>query len=201
MIYFHGWGYTHHFFKDWPLLLQDPDPLFYNRGYDHTFHKPVLGDKKHIALTHSMGLFHLLEEYSLENFEKIIILNGFSSFYHCVPTQEIIQMQASLHTDPLKTVRRFYYNCGDKKKEVPANLDITRLSNDLDLLKTVSIYTQLESCSCQLFHLSSKKDRIVAFNKAAIPTDNFFISDSVPHSFSLTNYEDILAIIQQWISC
>lgn len=160
--YFHGWSYTGDFWKGIVPHIPCGEYFFYERGYDYAPNRPVLDtQKRNIAITHSMGLYFLLENYDVGFFEKIIVIAGFSSFPQVSPLANLRIMQRNFKRDALKTLVNFRLLVGDMRELSmhPINTDI--LNADLEKLAILDYTLQLQSIKDKLYFIEMEHDKII----------------------------------------
>jgi len=197
--FFHGWSYNADFFKD---ITSEFEGFcqFFDRGYYGHSSVPVLGDGKNIAVTHSMGLFYLCEHYALDNFDKIIVLSGFSDFCAGRDHSIVVNLKDSLKKDILKTLRRFALLCNDKNRIMPkANIQLDLLQADLDLLMERNIYESLLPHKQKIYTIHAEQDKVIPYEYSSIPYGKNIIVENVGHVYNLEHNKNILGVIKSWI--
>ncbi len=154
-IFFHGWSYDPQF---WHVIsLQNIHECeFYDRGYYGAYHKPELGSQSNRAITHSMGLLFLTQEYDIKKFDDIIIYAGFTKFPNQVAPKA---MYRGLKQNPVKIIHDFQQACGYQMPFLLENMNIQQLADDLLLLQKIDISNLLSKVSYTAYH--GTEDKIV----------------------------------------
>lgn len=199
ILFMHGWSYDKDFFK----LVADvlgKNSYFYNRGYYDYKEVPELPkDESNIAITHSMGIYFLLEDYKMDDFDKIIIINGFSCFLRAVPRKQLLEMKKNLLRNFSSTIRHFSMGAGDLNRKIPKKEDceVADLIRDINLLIEGNIYTRLSPFRKRIYHIHSDNDNIIAHYKAAIPFEKQHIINNQPHIYPIHKHDETLRHIKE----
>ena len=199
ILYFHGWSYDADFFKDFAKHLSY-SAQFFDRGYFRKPHTPILKDGHNIAVTHSMGLFFLCEYYDLNNFDKIIILSGFSDF--CAGRDDVIvkTLHEGLVKHPEKTLRRFSLLCDDRKRKFdPHHLNYALLQSDLDLLIKHSVQDIILPHQDKIYTVHGDNDKVIPVEFCQISAHKNMIVTNAGHVYNKENNNKIIEEIKAWI--
>ena len=198
--FFHGWSYNADFFKDFSVSLEQSAD-FFDRGYYYQPHIPILDQsKKNIAVTHSMGLFYILEHYDYHDFDKIIILSGFADFCADRSKDIVVNLKTALEKNPQKALRRFSLMSGDKKRPIDdAAIDVSLLSDDLDILMERNIYDALIPHQDKIYAVHGASDSVIPHENSHIPHIKNMIVADAGHVYSDQDNQKILGVIKSWI--
>ena len=198
VIFFHGWSYHSDFFQSLSDIC--PNPVFYNRGYIGAYHRPILKPaQKYHAITHSAGLLFLCQDYDLNDFETIIIINGFSCFTKSISPRILKLMQKNLLHDATKTLSDFSHQTGDMARVIDTqHFNIKPLYDDLDLLSGTDIMDIILPHRHKIHHIHSENDAIMPFEKSHIPAQKTYILNHEHHVFEFKS--DYKSMIQNIIS-
>ena len=183
IFYFHGWSYEAHFFYDFAQTIPYIS-FFYNRGYNMPASAPIINPyDNNIAVTHSMGLFFLLQNYNINDFKKIIILSGFAKFP--ISPSILTRMQKGLLKNPSIILKEFRKNAGDFSDFETDNFNIPLLIEDLEILKNYDASDILHAYQGRIYTIHGEKDKIVPHIKAGLSSYDHIIISQIEHVFSL----------------
>lgn len=197
--FFHGWSYDADFFKGLASELEGACQ-FFDRGYFHQPFIPVLAEGTNIAVTHSMGLFYLCEYYSLEGFDKIIVLSGFSDFCAGRDASIVVNLKNNLEKNAIKTLRRFALLCDDKDRVIPkADIHLDLLKEDLDILMERNIYEYLLPYRQKIYAVHAEQDKVIPYEYSHVPDCKNIIVENAGHVYNLEHNKNILGVIKSWI--
>jgi len=199
VIFFHGWSYNAEFFTDIASHFSFENQ-FFDRGYYNKPNIPVLKNENNIAMTHSMGLFYLLEHYSLEDFDKIIVLSGFSDFCAGRDKSTVEILKKDLIKKPEKTLRRFALLCNDKKRTFSVqDIDVSLLQSDLDILMDRTIYSSLLPHRQKIYTFHGDHDIVIPAAYSHIPHKDNMIVTGAGHVYDINHNKNISGTIKSWI--
>jgi hypothetical protein len=168
-IFFHGWSYHPCFWNNHiQRFYHQQSVACYNRGYYEQPYKPLLINGFNRAITHSMGLYFLAQDYNLKAFDEIIIYAGFTHF----PSQSSLKaMQLGMKRNPDKIINDFQKTCGYLITDYKKSINYQQLQNDLILLEKTNLFELQNSFSFVDYTAYHGDNDIIvpsAFDKAII---------------------------------
>ena len=188
LILCHGWGFTPHFWDNFLLDLPQPkDLILWDLGYGTApENRPLPSHIKGplIGIGHSLGFTQLA--LSTIPFTLLVGINGFMHLGLENPTltRKIQQMERLLLKNSFQMLTQFYGHCGSargglcepKPNHEPSYfpssppINLTRLQEDLHLLKTIDCAAPLRQRQTPLYLFLNEHDPIVPYG----PTKNQF---------------------------
>lgn len=174
LTFFHGWGLSPRFWQPLAALLQAYPQTSWDAGYFDAPQVPDFnGATRWVAVGHSMGLIHALEQPPHNGWAAMVSLCGFTRF--CAqqageagqPKRVVERMLRAFNRSPDEVLHDFLDRCALSTLH-PANgighgdpIQSDRLRTDLSRLATVDASDLMSQVSVPVLALASRDDMIV----------------------------------------
>lgn len=157
----HGWGFHAGIFADLISRLEGAEVTLVDLGF--VAGGPNAASEwpaEAIAVGHSLGLLWLLERGG-GRFRALVSVQGFDCFYCHVAPSRLAALRRGLERDPGETLQAFWRSCGASGFTLPDALNVARLDEGLDWLKTWDARKARQDVACPVLALAARDDVIV----------------------------------------
>ena len=197
---YHGWGSDASIWNQLSIVL-GPNIEFqcYDRGYFGNAADLAGGNDPDVIITHSMGLF-FVPDNRLVKAKILIVLNGFCYFPSNNPiakrrTLSLLKlMRANLQSDAIGQVQSFCTTAGMPVSSASAlQVDAILLAEDLNLLETKSVSSEIFDSVGRMHFLHSETDPIVNESSIRETIERFPEAEHHHLSFNTHNLPEVAA--------
>ncbi len=183
----HGWGMDSSCWDN--LMAFFPDAHFLRIDLGFVGSMEILSDvsdiKDPIFITHSLGTMWALKNYH-KDMKALISINGFTCFGNYADRRVLSVMQAGIKRNPKRQMSEFWNSGGLPSSN---SLNIDRLYEGLEWLKSWNVRCELENLQCPVLSLAGEKDNILPIEKMKKEWENynFQICKGAGHALPVSN--------------